>query len=194
MFAFAFAFAFAVAARDRSAGHPLWHLAIVAAGAIGVFVVIKAKEHWGRDPRPRRAHRSPWFSAPTVPLLTLALLSAAGAAIHSAVSAEHFDEAFIYGVFFVAASTSQAGWAVLVVYRPTRTLLVVGAVANAATIILWALTRTVGLPIGPEPWHAEAIGTLDLIATLLELAIVLGAATLLARRSRRSARLAVPLA
>ncbi len=40
--------------------------------------------------------------------------------------------------------TSQAGWAVLIVYRPKRTLLLVGAVANAATIILWTVTRTVG--------------------------------------------------
>jgi len=42
-------FAIAVAARDRSGGHPLWHLLIVAAGAVSVFVVIKAKEHWDRD-------------------------------------------------------------------------------------------------------------------------------------------------
>jgi hypothetical protein len=192
-------FAIADAARDRSGGHPLWHLLIVAAGAVGVFVVIKANEHWDRDPRPRRAdrtarvdeptdaHRSRWFSPPTVPLLALALLSAASAAIHSSVSAEHFEEAFIYGAFFLAASTSQAGWAILIVYRPNRTLLFVGAVGNAATIALWTLTRTVGLPVGPQPWRPEAIGTLDLVSTLLELAIVLCAATLLARRTALAA-------
>src|SRR5437879_3704541 len=101
--------AIAVAARDRSSGHPLWHLLIVAAGAVGVFAVIKAKEHWDRDLRPRHtnraarvdepthARRSRSFSPPTAPVLALALLSAASAAIHSAVSAEHFEEAFIYG-------------------------------------------------------------------------------------------------
>jgi len=196
-------FAIAVAARDRSGGHPLWHLLVVAAVAVGVFVVIKAKEHRERDPRPHRARQARSFSPPTASVLALALLSAAAAAIHSAVSAEHFEEAFIYGAFFLAASTAQAGWAVVIVYRPNRALLVAGAVANAATIILWILTRTVGLPVGPEPWHAEAVGTLDLITTLLELVIVLGAATLFARRSAlaasdtlsaRSARLRVPLA
>src|SRR5437773_2119647 len=100
MFATSIASAIAVEARDRGGGHPLWHLLIVAAGAVTVFVVIKAKEH--RD-RPRRARRSRRFSAPTVPILALALLSAAGAAIHSAVSAEHFDEAFLYGAFFLVA-------------------------------------------------------------------------------------------
>lgn len=180
-------FAIAVAARDRSSGHPLWHLLIVAAGAVGVFAVIKAKEHWDRELRPRPAHRTRWVPAPTAPVLALALLSAACAAIHSAVSAEHFREAFIFGAFFLAASTSQAGWAILIVYRPNRTLLWVGAVGNAATIVLWTLTRTVGLPVGPQPWRAEAIGTLDLISTLLELAVVLCAARLLARRTNRGA-------
>jgi hypothetical protein len=177
-------FAIAVAARDRSGGHPLWHLLIVAAGAVTVFVVIKAKEHWDR---PRRAPGSRSFSAPTVPIFALAVLSAAGAAIHSAVSAEHFEEAFIYGAFFLLASASQAGWAVLIVYRPNRTLLIVGAVANAATIILWTLTRTVGLPVGPQLWRAEAIGTLDLVSTLLELAIMLGDTTLAIRRTTLAA-------
>src|SRR4029077_11760495 len=99
--------AIAAAARDRSGGHPLWHLLIVAAGAVLVFVVIKAKEHWDRDERPCRAgdlgvdelapaQRSRG-SPPTVPILALAVLSAASGAIHSAVSAEHFQEAFIFG-------------------------------------------------------------------------------------------------
>jgi len=180
-------FAIAVAARDRSSGHPLWHLLIVAAGAVGVFVVIKAKEHWDRALRPRHANRTRWFPAPTVPVLTLARLSAAAAAIHSAVSAEHFEEAFIYGAFFLAASSAQAGWAVVIAYRPNRALLLVGAAGNAAIIVLWILTRTVGLPVGPQPWHPEAIGTLDLISTLLELAIVLCAATLIARRTALAA-------
>ncbi|MDQ1509199.1 MAG: hypothetical protein QOG50_1043 [Actinomycetota bacterium] len=178
-------FAVAVAARDRSSGHPLSHLLIVAAGAVTVFVVIKAKEHWAR---PRHEYHPRLQPVPTVPILVLALLSAAGAAIHSAVSAEHFDEAFVYGAFFLVASTAQAGWAALIVYRPNRNLLVVGAVANSATIILWALTRTVGLPIGPQPWRAEPVGTFDLISTVLELAIVLGTATLVARTTRLATR------
>lgn len=175
--------AIAAAARDRSGGHPLWHLLIVAAGAVLVFVVIKAKELWDRHERPQRSR----WSAPTVPILALALLSAASGAIHSAVSAEHFQEAFIYGAFFLAASTSQAAWAALLVYRPTRTLLIAGAVGNATTIILWTLTRTVGLPFGPQPWQPETIGTLDVTSTLLELAIVLGSAALLVRKATLTA-------
>src|SRR5258706_2765968 len=121
-----FAVAVEVAARDRASGHPLWHLLIVAAGAVGVFVVIKAKEHRAR---PRHARDPRRRSVPTLPILVLAMLSASGAAIHSAVSVEHFDEAFVYGAFFLVASTGQAAWAALIVDRPKRSLLVAGAVA-----------------------------------------------------------------
>jgi hypothetical protein len=152
-------------------GHPLWHQMVVAGAAVGVFVAIKLKEHWDRNQRPR-------LTLPTGAVLALALCSAASAAIHATVTAEHFEEAFIFGAFFLAASTLQAAWAVLFVYRPNRTLLVAGGVGNAAVIILWALTRTVGLPIGPETWQPEAIGARDVMSTLLELAVVLGAARL----------------
>jgi hypothetical protein len=155
----------------RTGGHPLWHQVVVAGAAVGVFVAIKLKEHWDRNQRRR-------LTLPTAAVLALALCSAASAAIHSAVAPEHFREAFVYGVFFLAASTLQAGWAVLFVSRPNRTLLVAGGVGNAAVIILWVLTRTVGLPVGPEIWQPESVGALDVMSTLLELALVLGAVRL----------------
>jgi len=172
--------AIAAAAPDRSGGHPLWHLLVVAGAAVGVFLVIKLREHFARN---SDRHRSPWHSPPTVAVFALGLLSAAAATIHASVSAQHFREAFIFGVFFLAASSAQAGWAVLLISRPSRPILVVGAAGNAAVIMLWTVTRTVGLPVGPEPWRPETIGTLDVISTLLELALVIGAANLLARRT-----------
>jgi hypothetical protein len=100
---------------------------------------------------------------------------------------EHFQEAAIYGAFFLIASTIQTGWAALLTYRPTRTLLVIGTIGNATTILLWTVTRTLGVPLGPQPWRPETIGTLDLTSAVLELAIVLGAATLLARQAALTA-------
>lgn len=185
----------AIASVARSpGGHPLWHLLIVAGGAVGVFVGIKAKEYWDRHILPERANRAVRFDdatsghpsggwqPPTIPMLALALLSVASGAIHASVSGEHFQEAFIFGAFFLVASTAQVAWAVLFLHRPNTTLLVGGAAGNAAIIALWTFTRTTGLPIGPEPWHPETIGGLDVVSTLCELALVLGAATLLARR------------
>jgi hypothetical protein len=43
---------------------------------------------------------------------------------------------------------------------------------NAAVIGLWLVTRTTGLPVGPEPWEAEAVGTADLLCSGLEAVVV----------------------
>jgi len=171
-------------------GHPLWHLLVLAGAAVGLFIGIKAKEYRDarrlqRAPRSGRVHptTSTSVSAPnlTLPVLALALLSIASATIHASVSREHFHEAVVFGTFFVAASTAQVGWAVLALHRPTTTLLIVGASGNATVVALWAMTRTIGLPIGPEPWHPESIGAADLISTTCELLLVIGALTLLTR-------------
>ena len=155
-------------------GHPLWHLLIVAGAAVAVFVGIKAKEYWDGRILPERQPL-------TIPTVALALFSVASGAIHASVSGDHFREAFIFGAFFLVASAAQVAWGVLFLYRQNTTALVGGAAGNAAIIALWTVTRTVGLPIGPEPWHAEPIGRLDVASTLCELALVLGAGFLLAR-------------
>jgi hypothetical protein len=43
---------------------------------------------------------------------------------------------------------------------------------NAAIILLWATTRTVGLPVGPQPWTAEPFGTADVLSAALETVVV----------------------
>jgi hypothetical protein len=35
---------------------------------------------------------------------------------------------------------------------------------NAAILLIWALSRTAGLPVGPRPWTPEAPGELDVAA------------------------------
>lgn len=54
----------------------------------------------------------------------------------------------------------------------------------------WLVTRTVGLPFGPERLEAEAVGVKDVMATAEELLIVVlvGALLLGGRRLARPAR------
>jgi len=173
----------AVTAGTRHAGHPLWHLLIVAGTAIGAFLVIKLKEHWNQHNHHHRGHDgqsppAPRSRLPTGPVLTLALLSATAATIHGAVFPAHFHEAFLYGAFFVTASALQAACAVALIYRPSRTMLLAAIISNSAVIALWTATRTIGLPVGPHPWTAEPVGVLDAASTCLELLIVIGATKL----------------
>jgi hypothetical protein len=103
---------------------------------------------------------------------SVASASAGAAAIHYAVVAEHFDEWWGFGLFFVASATAQLVWAVMVVASRSRHLIWVGVVGNAAIVVLWIVTRTVGTLVGPEPATPEPIGLADSVATAFEIAIV----------------------
>jgi hypothetical protein len=169
-------------------GHPAWHFAAVAAAAVGVFLAIKVVEWWGHrraEDDPSRTRRP--VARPGAPTVALALASLGSSAIHAAVCPSHFREATAFGVFFVVIAAAQAGWAIAIIVRPSRKLLVAGALGNAGVVAVWVLTRTVGLPLGPEIWRPEAITTADAVVTQLEVGLGLGAYWLLHGASRRCA-------
>jgi hypothetical protein len=122
--------------------------------------------------------------------LPVAAGSLGAAVVHASVIGEHFQESWVYGAFFVAATLAQLAWALAVLRRPAWPLLVVGAVGNGLVVVLWLVTRTVGLPVGPEPGVPEPVGAPDVLATACELVVVLGSMVLATRlassiRSRR---------
>ena len=107
-------------------------------------------------------------------LLTYSVASAAtgAAAIHYAVVAEHFGEWWGFGLFFVASAVAQLVWAVLVMRSRSRLLIRLGVMGNAAIVVLWIVTRTVGPLVGPELATSEPIGLADSLATAFEMTIV----------------------
>lgn len=97
----------------------------------------------------------------------------AGAAfIHFGVAGDHFAEWWLYGVFFLLLAAGQVTWAVLCWQSARRALLVVGVLGNLGVVVLWVITRTVGLPFGPAPGVAEAVGVPDILCAVLELVSV----------------------
>lgn len=110
---------------------------------------------------------------------TMSLLSGAAAAVHFAVVGVHFDEYWVFGTFFLVVAWFQAAWAVLVVARPSRSQLLIGAIVNGAVIVIWLWSRTGGLPIGPESGEAEAAEFIDVVATALETLLVIGCLAML---------------
>jgi hypothetical protein len=166
----------------EQAAHPFWHLAIVAVGAPLSFVVVVAVERTATWRAARRDHvREPRQPLPFA-LKLLALASAFAGLIHAAACPEHFREASLFGAFFLVSAVAQVIWALLVLSRPTSWLLATGVALNAVIILLWVMSRTSGLPVGPDPWVREAIGAPDAIATLCELALVGVAGRLLTGR------------
>lgn len=103
-------------------------------------------------------------------VVVAAVASLVAAGVHAAVCPEHFHEALRYGIFFVVASLTQTGWAVLLVRRPTRAIFTVGLAGNLGMVVLWTLTRTVGLPFHLA--EVEAVGVVDAIATSAEVVAI----------------------
>jgi hypothetical protein len=104
--------------------------------------------------------------------LVAAALSVGAAVIHAIVIPPHLTESVMYGVFFAGVAIGQLAWAVLVVVRPSRWVLAAGGAANLAVVALWAVTRTVGIPLGAAAGRREAVGVLDVTCGLLELGVV----------------------
>ena len=80
----------------------------------------------------------------------------------------HLSEYWLYGVFFTALGWAQLLWAVGIVLRSWRWLLLAGYAASTVTIIVWALSRTIGVWVGPHATVTEAARFPDILATTLE--------------------------
>jgi len=118
----------------------------------------------------------------------LAGCSLGAAVVHFGYSPAHFSEYWLYGLFFVAIAWFQLLWAGGIVVRPSRRLLIVGALVNELVVVVWIASRTIGVGIGPNASTTEAVGFPDVLCTVLEAAVAVGALVLLARWRQASAR------
>jgi hypothetical protein len=121
-------------------------------------------------------------------IVVAGLLSLLAAVVHLAVCPEHFAEAPLYGAFFAVAAVAQVVWPWLAVARPQRWVLTAGLVGNLAIVVLWAVTRTVGIPLGPEAGEVERVGLLDTLSGAFELGVVLACTWVLLRHRPLAAR------
>ena len=86
--------------------------------------------------------------------------------IHVVAAFEHVEEYALFAAFFAVLAPAQFAWGVLVYRRPERRLLVAGAIGSLLVVAVWAVSRTVGLPIGPG--QPEAVGAIDALCSLDE--------------------------
>jgi hypothetical protein len=117
-------------------------------------------------------------------LYTVATLSLLAGLIHLWVMPEHFQEWWGYGAFFLVAAVAQVVYVPLLLRWTNRTVvLLLGIAGNSAIVLLYLLTRVVGVPLfGPEAGEVEGVGIIDVCATSEEVAIVVALGVLLLRR------------
>lgn len=145
------------------------------------------------NPRPGRTTGMPSFlqrlTARTAARGVLAAAAVGAALIHLAVAPEHLTEFPLLGLGFVLSAAAQLLWALAVLRRDSPRLLRIGAAGSLLFVGVYVVSRTIGLPLGPEAFHAEPLGTADLVCCGLELLTAAGAVALAAR----SRALRVPL-
>ncbi len=113
--------------------------------------------------------------------------SAAAAGVHAAMAPSHLQHSALFGAFFVGAAIVQISWAAALVLGSSRVLLLAGVAVNTAFIGLWAVTRTLGLPVVmPDP---EPVGPWDVSCVAWQVVVVVACLRLL-RSGAGSSRLA----
>ena len=111
----------------------------------------------------------------------LALASIGAGVIHIALGPEHLSEWVVLGTSFYVFGALQVLFGLLLLRRAGRALLLTCALGSLAPIAVWLVSRTSGLPLGPEAFEPEGYGVADLICVGLEAVVALGALTLLRR-------------
>lgn len=107
----------------------------------------------------------------STPTALIATLSVFAGGIHLYAVPEHLREWWVFGTFFLAVGVAQVAFGLLV-GRFHSTALVLAAIwGNVFVVLVYVLSRTKGVPIGPLE-HGEHLletaGPLDLTATAME--------------------------
>ena len=100
-------------------------------------------------------------------------LSWAAAIIHAQAIGWHLGEYAPFAALFAVLAAAQIGWGVLLYRRPHPRLLWAGVVLSLGVVAVWIVSRTSGLPLGPERWSPEEVGSADVISSADEVAVAL---------------------
>src|SRR4051812_41624931 len=123
-------------------------------------------------------------AAPRNAMALAAGLSLTAAAIHLRVAPESFGQWWGYGAFFVVAALAELGYLALLAARPSGWVLQLGIWMSLGTVVMYLVTRTGGIPLGPEQGTVEQLDGFGVVATLSEAALVLVLCGMLTGRAR----------
>ena len=108
--------------------------------------------------------------------------SFAAGALQAMAGPEHVEEWWVYGLFFYGAAVAQVAFGLALLtqgiegwggWPAVRSwVYAVGIGGNLAVIALWVVTRTVGVPVGPEAFEPEGLGLLDVSSKTIELVLI----------------------
>jgi hypothetical protein len=93
--------------------------------------------------------------------------------LHNWVLPDHWRVWWGYGLYFLLSACAQFFFSGAVVFWPARWILQAGIAGNAALLLLYTTTRTVGIPLfGPAAGQVESVGWFDLLTAATELGLI----------------------
>jgi hypothetical protein len=96
--------------------------------------------------------------------------------IHASVAPGQFRTFAPFGALFVVVAITQLVVAVALVRRPDHRTVGYVALASVWVVALWLVSRSTGLPIGPDPWQPMPYGVPDVVASCAGLVTAVGCA------------------
>lgn len=129
--------------------------------------------------------RAPAVKGVRTALVVAVTASAMAGLVHAAAVGGHDGDRTLMWMFGLCAA-AQLAWAAAAVMRPTRRVLALGLVINGGALLVWALSRTVGISFIESLAEREVVGTQDLVAALFAAASVVAALCILARPTVRT--------
>jgi hypothetical protein len=121
---------------------------------------------------------------PSSTFRAVAILCGVSAGIHLGAAPQHFAEWWGYGAFFVLAAVAECALIALLALRPRAWVVQAGIWASLATMLMYLLSRTSGIPLGPRTGVVEPVELAGLAATAAEGALVVVLCRLLAGQER----------
>jgi hypothetical protein len=103
--------------------------------------------------------------------VTVVAALAGSSIVHATVVGEHLGEWAPAGLFFFGLVLLESAFGVLAVLAWSRVVALLVLASSLATVAIWVVSRTVGMPIGPADFRIpEPVAAPDLVCGALELA------------------------
>jgi len=129
----------------------------------------------------KESHEGPLWPGNTTICYLAAVLAFTSQAIHLWILPETFVLTVVPGLFFLLVGIGQGLLGVSLLFGPSRWALRLGILLNFLVVAIWIITRIVSLPALTGSANLT-IGTLGIVATLTETALILFLIKLLANR------------